>query len=231
MNQVATEAVLVCQETLAAETVAYTFELATPMPFQAGQFVELAVPGALPRPERAYSIWSGPAEPSRLTLVVKLIRGGAAGEYLRAARVGDRMHLRGPFGHFVMRDTAGPHNFVATGTGLAPFHSMLAEAARGGDRRRFRVWFGVREAADDFGGAALARLEGVLPALSVTRCLSRPGSEWAGFRGRVTDALVAQAPALEGEWYLCGSGPMVDEVRAWLRGRGVAPNAVHVEKY
>lgn len=252
---------------VARDTNRYTLELSRPLPFQAGQFINLRVPGAKPRGERSYSMWSAPAlaEPPpgsggvpALELCIKLFAGGAASEYLRERRAGDELEIRGPFGVFTLHapgepaggpagepagEPAEPVTFVATSTGLAPFRSMLEVCRERGDRRRFRLLFGVRAEEDVFGLEDLARFRQDLD-FDYHLCLSQPGDSWAAgricgrdVRGRVTALLEEQTAGQppgqppEGHWYLCGNGGMIEAVRGVLKGLGLDRKRIHVEKY
>lgn len=224
-------AVLTAAELVARDTFVYRLALDAPLPFRAGQFVNLMVPNATPRGERSYSVWSGPGDPSVLELCIKLFEGGAASEYLRAARVGDTLNIRGPYGIFCAKPEHDPLVFVATATGLAPFRSMLEEAVAARDPRRYRLYFGVRSEEDLFAVDDLERYAGALPDFSYRVCLSRPSAAWTGFEGRVTHALAADFPTPTEHFYLCGNGAMIEETRDLLKGRGLERKHIHVEKY
>jgi ferredoxin-NADP reductase len=59
-------------------------------------------------------------------------------------------------------------------------------------------------------------------------------STYPGFRGRVTDWFRAQGdefPWLETEYYLCGGGSMIDEVKQILAAKGVFKESIHQEVY
>lgn len=215
-------------EPVARDTFVYTLHLPDPMPFAAGQFLNLAVPDAKPRGERSYSIYSDPARPEELQLCIKLLEGGAASEYLRVRKEGDILQVRGPFGVFTLGAAHNPVTFVATATGLAPFHSMLLQAAREKDPRRFRLFFGVRAEEDVFAVDTLQRLKGELD-FDFTLCLSRKTGNGPCFEGRVTSAIVAKEAA--GHYYLCGNGPMIEEVKGLLKEKGLDRKQIHAEKY
>lgn len=224
-------AVLTAAENVARDTWMYRLALDEPLPFRAGQFVNLLVPGAKPRGERSYSVWSGPEDASRLDLCIKLFEGGAASEYLRSSNVGDPMVVRGPFGIFTLKPEAEDVVFVATATGLAPFRSMLEVVAAERDPRRFRLYFGVRSQKDLFALADLERYTRELPDFRYRVCLSRPEPGWTGFTGRVTAAIAADHPQPTAQFYLCGNGGMIEETRALLKERGLDRKRIHVEKY
>lgn len=113
-------------------------------PFVAGQYTTLGLPGSAPRhhaadPEepsppadklirRAYSIASSSLQGKYFEFFVALVRDGALTPRLFALNQGDRVHLgRRIVGMFTLDDVPPGKNivFVATGTGLAPYLSML----------------------------------------------------------------------------------------------------------
>lgn len=220
-------------DAVAKDTFVYHLTLDEPLPFAAGQFVNLAVPEAKPRGERSYSVYSSPLEPGVLQLCIKLFEGGAASEYLRLRRQGDVMQVRGPFGVFTLGENPDPVVFIATATGIAPFRSMLLEraASRVHDTRKYRMYFGVRSQEDLFALDDLAGLARDLPDFACTVCLSRPEAGWAGFTGRVTAALALDYPNPAEHFYLCGNGAMIEETRELLKSRGLDRKRIHVEKY
>jgi NAD(P)H-flavin reductase len=224
-------AVLTAADLVARDTYIYRLQLDQPLPFSAGQFVNLTVPDAKPRGERSYSVWSSPEDPSYVDLCIKLFEGGAASEYLRGSKLGDTFAIRGPFGIFSVKPEHDPVIFVATATGLAPFRSMLEVAVTAQDPRSFRLYFGVRDEEDLFALDDLERYARLLPDFSYRICLSRPSAAWTGFTGRVTYALSADFPAPTEHFYLCGNGAMIEETRDLLKGRGLERKHIHVEKY
>lgn len=209
----------------------YTFTLDDPLPFAAGQFVNLAVPGG-PKPvERSYSIWSAPDDPHHLGFVIKLFPGGLASEYLRGLQVGDHVALRGPFGHLAVKDEDEAVWFCATSTGIAPFHSMLRAAARRGDPRPFRLYFGLRSQEDLFALPELDELRAGMRDFDYLVSLSRPQPGWSGEVGRITRLVDERHPQPGGAWLLCGNGEMVAEVKALLKARGLDRRHIRSETY
>lgn len=209
----------------------YVFTLDEALPFRAGQFVNLAVPGGEKPLERSYSVWSGPEDARHLGFVIKLFPGGAASGYLAAMRVGDRVSLRGPFGHLAVKDEDRAIWFCATSTGLAPFHSMLREAAQRGDSRPYRLYFGVRSQEDVFALPELDALRAQMRDFDYVLSLSRPQPGWTGEAGRITRLVDERHPAPTGAWLLCGNGEMVAEVKALLKARGLDRKSIRSETY
>ena len=110
-----------------SETVV-AFAPAPDLKFEAGQFISIIVPGAGPHGRdlrRAYSIASSP-EARPLELCVKLVEGGPGTNFLHQLRPGNHFRGMAPYGDFVYEPREGRHAcFIATGTGIAPFRSMI----------------------------------------------------------------------------------------------------------
>jgi ferredoxin-NADP reductase len=163
--------------------------------FVAGQYVGLRYDGT----PRAYSLASSPTR-ADLELCVRRVPGGRLSPQIcDELAVGDELTLRGPYGELVLQDHSPRDKvFLATGTGVAPFKSMIDyvfETGRdeyGGESRD--VWL--------FLGAAW---EDDLPYLSAFRerhrrhdnfhfvpCLSREPtlSDWDGETDYVQHALL-----------------------------------------
>jgi CDP-4-dehydro-6-deoxyglucose reductase len=203
--------------------------------FEAGQFVSVVVPGAGPKGRdlrRAYSIASAP-HVRPIELCVKLVEEGPGTNYLYKLREGDVFRGFAPYGDFTYEPKPGRHAcFVATGTGIAPFRAMaLSQHYR--ENPPVSAWclMGVRSEDE------LCYVEEMekLPDLRWVSAVTQPASDaYTGFRGRVTDWLRAQGddfPWKETEYYLCGNGAMITEVKALLAEKGVEKDSIHQEKY
>ena len=212
-----------------------TFETHEPVIFEAGQFISIVIPGAGPKGRdlrRAYSIASAP-ETRPVELCVKLVGEGPGTNYLYQLRPGDKFRGYAAYGDFTYEHKAGRNAcFISTGTGIAPFRSMvLSEAFKANPPKHTWCLLGVREENELLYVEELSQLKGIEFVPTVSRPTS---SEWKGFKGRVTDFLRAQEatfPWLETEFYLCGSGAMIDEMKLLLAGKGVERESVHQEVY
>lgn len=212
-----------------------TFETDKPVEFEAGQFFSIIIPGAGPKGRdlrRAYSIASAP-HVRPIELCVKLVEEGPGTNYLASLRPGDTFRAMAPYGDFVFEPKAGRHAcFIATGTGLAPFRSMIfSEAFRKNPPASTTCLLGVRDESELL---YMKEFEAE-PSVRWVPAVSRPSTgQWKGFSGRVTDWFRAQGdsfPWLETEYYLCGGGAMIDEIKAILTAKGVSKESLHQEIY
>jgi len=216
---------------IANDTLRIAFEPRTePMfDFVPGQYLSLVLEAdedrGLRRELRPYSLWSHPDEGGPAVTIVRLIEGGRASSLLRSLTPGDSVDFVAPLGSFYLRRPLHPHlHFVATGTGLVPLRSMLLEMAACGELegRQTTLWFGVRHEQDLFAMDELRDLESRFPDFRFVPTLSRPGPDWTGARGRVTDHLrEAELPIESMQAYLCGNGAMIDEVVAIFEALGL----------
>jgi ferredoxin--NADP+ reductase len=240
-----------------------------PVPtFQSGQFAVVGLPASAPRspladPEepgadpgrfirRAYSIASPSLPGEHLELFVTMVRSGELTPRLFALQPGDRLWL-GPkiTGLFTLAEVPQDQDviMVATGTGLAPYMSMLRAGITANPGRRFAVLVGARHSWDLGYTAELTTLARVCPNFAYLPIVSRPKEEptaWGGAVGHVQS--LWQGGALEKAFgrkpaaasthvFLCGSPLMTEQMTALLVEEGFAvhekgrPGQIHVEKY
>jgi NAD(P)H-flavin reductase len=114
----------------------------TPLPFRAGQFIQLTLPGV---GEAPFTPSSSPDEPERLEITI--IRTGAVTNRLHACRVGEVLGLRGPFGKgYPVEKTDGRQVLVVGGgCGLAPLRALIfALLGRLDTIERMSIKYGAR---------------------------------------------------------------------------------------
>ncbi len=200
---------------------------------------------------RAYSLASSPAETDALEFYLVRVRDGQLAPGLWSVPEGGRVWLDPkPHGHFTL-DQVPPHVdlvLVATGTGLAPYISML-RTYLGRDRwRRLVIMHGVRTQSDLGYRDEIEAARGVDPSITYLPILSREPADsgWTGLRGRVQDMLVpGRFRLLTGEpldparsyVFLCGHPEMIRTTSEQLAARGFVPKSkddpgsMHFEKY
>ncbi|WP_322047313.1 benzoate 1,2-dioxygenase electron transfer component BenC [Paraburkholderia sp. J67] len=196
--------------------------------FLPGQYVNIDVPGS--GQHRSYSFSSAPGE-SKLSFLIKKIPGGVMSTWLEAAKTGDALELIGPLGSFYLRDVQRPLLFLAGGTGLAPFLSMLEVLARANSQQSIHLIYGVTRDLDLVQVDAIEAYTAKLPNFSFSTVVADEASTHPR-KGWVTQHIPANA-LNDGDVdvYLCGPPPMVDAVRKHFDDNGVKPNSFHYEKF
>lgn len=186
--------------------------------FSPGQFLSVSIPGLLKKHgaiKRCYSFALSPelSQEKGYQICVKLVKDGVGSEFLRSLAVGDRFKAYAPFGDFKLKPKPEKRNLclISTGTGIAPFRSMLgSKQLQEAGYRNIILLHGVRHENE------LIFLKDFQRANVYTQVIvSQPSPQWAGKKGRVTDLLHHIARTLnlsETDFFICGNGEMVEEV-------------------
>ena len=197
--------------------------------FAAGQFAIISV---APGVEREYSIASLPNNPASLTLCVGTKPNGPGSKFFVGLNVGDPVDLALPYGVFTVKPTKKPILFVATGSGVAPFKSMVPDLLASGFAEDVRLLFGVRSEPDLFYRNFFESLAERYINFAFTPTLSQASDSWEGIRGRVTAHLEEHGGEyLNHDVYICGSKPMIMDVRKLLISKGVPALSMKFEVF
>lgn len=199
--------------------------------FTPGQFVSFQHEVEGKQITRAYSLASAPMEHNRFELCLNRVEGGKLSPYLFAMQPGDTIEMSAPLGTFVLREPARDSILIATGTGVAPFRSML-RAHLPHSRPQFTLLFGVRHESHLLYRAEFEDLASRHLQFSFWPTLSRPDDAWPGRAGHVQAHLAeAIGERRNIDFYLCGLKQMVDDVRATLKEMGFDRKQIRYEKY
>jgi CDP-4-dehydro-6-deoxyglucose reductase len=180
---------------------------------------------------RAYSIAS-PPDGNRFALCLNRVPEGLFSPHLFDLRPGDPIDVKGPYGSFIFRRPVSDSILVATGTGIAPFRSMLQARLPVDREHEFTLIFGVRHEygllyRDEFEALALT-----YPNFHFRPTLTQPPEGWTGRTGRVqAHVLEAAASRRDLDVYICGLKAMVYDVRDKLRDLGFDRKQIIYEKY
>jgi len=236
--------------------------------FSAGQFAVLGLPpeanrSALADDEdapaasgklirRAYSISSSSKARKYLEFYITMVHSGALSPRLFHLKAGDRIWL-GPriTGSFTLDQAPRDKDviLVATGTGLAPYMSMLRTELAEDSDRRFAVLLGARHSWDLGYHAELVTMEQLSTRFTYLPTISRPAEEpvlWMGRAGYVID--LWRSRELDAEWnekptpdnsriFLCGNPTMIDDMIRLVSDDGFTehsrktPGSIFVERY
>jgi ferredoxin--NADP+ reductase len=234
-------------------------------PFVPGQFIQIGLPADAEAAhaegqvavrtklvKRSYSLASAPHDTEAYELCIAFVEEGRLTPKLRGFDVGDRLWLDpAPKGMFTMErvDHGRDLVFVATGTGIAPFVSMLRHHGWNSPRfAHFVVVHGARTQSDlAYGDEFMAASRADRRVIYVPILSREPRtSGWTGLRGHVQTVLEPACfqsrtgfvldPA-SSNVFLCGNPAMIDDVRVRLAARGFTvdtpktPGNVHFERY
>jgi ring-1,2-phenylacetyl-CoA epoxidase subunit PaaE len=193
----------------------------------AGQYVTVrrTIDGREER--RTYSIVTAPGAEA-LKLGVRLqMRGRMSGELASRLRPGDLLDVATPMGRFRTAVSAErEHSYVAfaAGSGITPILSLAADILGREPRSRFTLIYGNRSISRTmFVEETLALKNRYMGRFSVHFVMSGEPqqTEWLNGRinGRKVRELAGHMPELltADEYFVCGPGDMVDEVRSAVK--------------
>ncbi len=212
--------------------------------FEPGQFVTLDLPIHEQKNKRwrSYSIASAPNGTNIIELVIVLLEGGAGTTYLfNETSIGSELILRGPQGKFTLPENIEKDlYFVCTGTGVAPFRSMVHFIKEKNiQSKNISLIFGCRTFDDCLYKDELLELQNTLPNFKYIPCFSRETEQvnW-GRKGYVHQAYIdlVNANRINEElspasFYLCGWKNMIDEAKQKIVELGYDRKAIHLELY
>lgn len=212
-----------------------------PLPlFQAGQYVNLFVEIDGVRTSRPFTPSSRPGS-AFLDLTVKQTPGGFVSSYLLGrTRVGDCFETTGPDGHFHTDEITDREElvFLAGGSGITPFMSMIRDRVGRGWTKRVHLLYGCRVPEDVIFGRELVRVADELPdCFRYSLVISEPPSGYVGLTGLLDRELIRRQVGAPGEpgtpgdrsYYLCGSGQMADFGRRELLALGVPGHRIKLD--
>jgi ferredoxin--NADP+ reductase len=185
--------------------------------FQPGQTVKVGLDEGLP--PRIYSICSGNQEET-LQILYNIKPDGALTPRLALLKAGDTVWMSEPGGSFI--GTPAPATWISTGTGIAPFYSML----RSGMAENKILLHGVRHANQFYFSVEWSH---TLQSDYLRFCSGEPTEE--ATHGRVNRYLEEHELPVDRKYYLCGQATMCVEVRDLLIAKGVPFVNIVVEIY
>lgn len=236
-------------------------------PFESGQFVALGLPASAPRcPEateehtkqedpdklikRAYSIASS-STVDYIEFYITLVHSGSLTPRIFALNIGDKVWLgKKAVGMFTLSEIENDQNviLIATGTGVAPYMSMLRSNAlvRTG---KMMVIHGAANSWDLGYSSELTLLETMFQNFTYYPTITEPDKEPAGWSGdtRFIEA-IWQDGVVEKKWgfkpapenthvFLCGNPIMVKGMKEELEKEGFtehkrkSPGQIHIEEF
>ena len=188
------------------------------MQFQTGQFILLNLNGLVDH--REYSVYSGENDDC-LEVLVREVEGGKVSGKLKQLKIGMEIGVDGPFGFFrfdPQKFSSQKFLFIATGTGVSPFHSFIQTFPE----LDYQLIHGVRFGEEAYDHADFKKGK-------VTLCTT--GDEEGDFMGRVTDYLFSERIDADTNCFLCGNSEMIYEAFDLLTGKGVPVSNIYSEVY
>jgi ferredoxin-NADP reductase len=206
--------------------------------FNAGQFIMLDLPINSKITNRAYSIASAPGQSNLIELVVVLKDGGLDTTYL-FGKVGEGSSIKisDPIGKFTRPRPERfnePLCFICTGTGIAPFRSMIHDILNNNvPFHSIHLIKGSRLPEDILYKDEMEALSNKIDNFHFHPVLSRAENHnWSGHRGYVHELYPGIAKEFpETLFYICGWKEMIFETKKNLLELGIQKEKIRFEVY
>jgi NAD(P)H-flavin reductase len=197
-----------------------------PMPFKAGQFVQLTIPGV---GEAPFTPSSSPLEPNRIAITI--LKTGMLTDRLHLCKPGETLGLRGPFGKgYPVEKLDGMEVLVVGGgVGLAPLRALIyALLAKLDKLKRVSIKYGSRNKSEML--YATQYKDWVKnPKVDFDCTIDRPEPGWDGKTGVVTTLIKGIAiDKANSRAFACGPGIMLKFVTFALLEEGYAPDQLYL---
>ncbi|MFW6113451.1 MAG: FAD-binding oxidoreductase, partial [Actinomycetota bacterium] len=201
--------------------------------FRAGQYINLfVVIGGVPT-SRPYSISSPPGKPY-YDITVRRKREGFVSNYLLEEVLPvQALESTGPYGSFYhepLMDT-GDLVFLAGGSGITPFASMVREAVSERAPWKIHVLYGSRLVSDVIFRNELERLADENDNIDYHLVISEPEEGWSGACGFLdADTISSILGSVDGKtFYICGPQEMYPFCESALEALGVPGRRIKKE--
>lgn len=188
------------------------------MNFRAGQHLVAGLMNT--KDSREYSIYSG-INDENLEILVREVEDGDVSRKLRKLTKGDTIEINGPYGFF-MYNAVPPEfkkfYFIASGTGIAPFHSFVKSYPNA----NYKILHGIRTSDEMYNKEDFK--EG-----NYISCTSKDNG--GDFTGRLTEYLKDAKIEEDAMIYLCGNSQMILDSIEILEKKGFSQSQMYTEVY
>ena len=238
---------LLVKKSLSKKVYLFRFLLIQPptIEFQAGQYLILKLKKNDSFIPRLYSIASSPFEKNFFELVVELVEGGLASTYLSNLKENDEVVFSGPAGLFNLKNTGKPIIFFATGTGIAPYRSMIYQLQKSNFKQKTYLFWGMRFFEEVYLFDEWKNIAEKNPNFSFKICLSREknldkidkenqkyfalGHVNDGFEKQILQPNLAQLNDFD--YYICGAKEVVESLKNYLGQKGIKDENIYFERF
>jgi ferredoxin-NADP reductase len=184
---------------------------------------------------RSYSISSSPTQQRFVEITPKRVENGCVSQFLNhRAKLGLQVKARGPYGRFYFDETKHERIvMIAGGSGITPMMAMLRYIDDLCIAVPVTLIYCVRSREEALFENELAALQGRLSSFRSVLVLSRPSSDWTGWKGRLRREILEREVEnfQDSTFFLCGPSPLMELGRALLKEMGVEPARILQESF
>ena len=202
----------IVQETASAKSIKLVSEGGYLPPFQAGQYINVFVETGCVRTSRPYSIASSPTQTGYYEITVRRVEDGFVSNYLLdELKPGDKLNSSSPSGNFHYNPLFHGNKlaFIAGGSGITPFMSMIRELADKNLGRRMHLFYGSRAEDDVIYKKEIDRISSAHRNFTWDIVVSEPTPSFSGLKGLINCGLIKEKlEELNWTFFVCGPEAM-----------------------
>ncbi len=189
-------------------------------PFLAGQHLNITTEINGSRVTRSYSPTLLPQQKGVFNITIKRIHGGKASTWFTEyAKVGQVVELGEPFGEMTLSHSHQKHLFLAAGSGITPFISLIREWVTQGAQGQATLIYWAKTQAELCFVDEFTKLTNTHPNLKVHYILTQEKSENQQFNGRINSEILQTLISNLNEHvvYSCGPADFVEQARQFTQ--------------
>ncbi len=228
-----------------AEAVSVAFEIPPQQQpeyqFKQGQYITLKMHLKGEEVRRSYSLCTSPHAEKELRVAIKEVAGGKVSTYInRELKVGDTIEVMTPMGNFhtvLAGNKAKNYVLFAGGSGITPMMSILKSILYIEKQSRITLVYANKNEDSIIFRNEIDTIVGNNPNLTVVHVLDQPVAKISDLQTGIITADKAKALVenfkLTGadEYFICGPGPMMENVKTALEGLKIAKEKIHIEYF
>lgn len=217
-----------------------TFTSASPLNYQAGQFLQFKIPHEQAVLDRHYSLATAPSKTGKLVFTVRHmpapkhgVPDGIGSSFLYRMQPGEQVEAIGPFGDFLRSETPERQQvFIGGGAGIAPLRALLQAEQQTAQPRSSKFFYGARNRAELCYVSEFEQqpLVSYVPVLSDAADDTAWGGE-TGFVHKVAAEWLRQQDVEQLDVYVCGPPLMLKATMAMLAELGVPRDHIKFDDF
>lgn len=208
--------------------------------FKQGQYITLKMTVGGEEIRRSYSLCSSPYE-KELRVAIKAVKGGKMSTYINGElKVGASIEVMTPMGSFYSVLSGGnkkKYVLFAGGSGITPMMSIVKSILYVEKQSTVTLIYANKDEASTIFKTEIDGLANNNPNLKVVYVFDQPQTKISDLQSGIITADKAKA-LIENfggvnadEYFICGPGPMMENVKTTLEGLKIAKEKIHIEYF
>ncbi|MDI1355506.1 MAG: FAD-binding oxidoreductase [bacterium] len=209
--------------------------------FKQGQYVTLKLNLGGEELRRSYSLCSSPFAEKELRVAIKEVEGGKVSTFInRELKVGDSMDVMTPMGNFhtvLMGGKSREYVLFAGGSGITPMMSILKSVLYVEKKSKLILFYANKNEDSTIFKSELESIASSNPNLRVVYVFDQPANKISDLQTGIVSpekakALIEHFGAKKAdEYFICGPGPMMENVKATLDALKIKKDKIHIEYF